>query len=92
MHVPEQKIVIVKTGEPIASMIEQRGSFATIIRGAIGDEWKHEYGEFDARSGDYPDPREASAFIITRRMPGKMKSMSTVAATMPKITTVASGR
>lgn len=65
MHAAQKKIVIVTTGEPIASMLERRGSFANIIRGAIGDEWKGEYGEFDARAGDYPDPREASAFIIT---------------------------
>jgi len=61
----QRKIIIVTTGEPIAAMIERRGSFARIIREAIGGEWKGEYGDFDARLGDFPDPRSAAAFIIT---------------------------
>jgi GMP synthase (glutamine-hydrolysing) len=65
VHAGQQKIVIVTTGEPIASMLERRGSFAAIIQQAIGDEWRGEYGDFDARLGVYPDPREAAAFIIT---------------------------
>ncbi len=65
MQTGQRKIVIVTTGDPIASMLERRGTFARIIREAIGGEWKGEYGDFDARLGDYPDPRSAAAFIIT---------------------------
>lgn len=60
-----RKIVIVTTGEPIPSMIEQRGPFSAMIRDAIGGAWRGGYDAFDARTDEFPDPAGAAAFIIT---------------------------
>jgi GMP synthase (glutamine-hydrolysing) len=65
--VPEAqgKIVIVTTGEPIPAMLAQRGTFAAMIRDAIGGAWAGAYGELDARAGAFPDPYGVAAFILT---------------------------
>jgi GMP synthase (glutamine-hydrolysing) len=59
------KILIVKTGEPLPAMLERRGHFSAMIRGAIGAAWGGDYGEVDAREGGFPDPGGAAAFVIT---------------------------
>lgn len=64
-----QKIVIVKTGEPAASVLERRGHFATMIEQTIGAAWDAGYDVFDARTPlseeEFPDPGSAAAFVIT---------------------------
>ncbi|MCC6552604.1 MAG: glutamine amidotransferase [Polyangiaceae bacterium] len=60
-----KKIVIVRTGEPVPSMLERRGHFSDMIRGAVGDAWSGGYDEIDARTGDLRDPGDAAAFVIT---------------------------
>ena len=58
-------IVVVKTGEPVPSVLARRGEFAQLIREAIGEAWNGEYASFDARSDSPLDPRGAAAFVIT---------------------------
>jgi GMP synthase (glutamine-hydrolysing) len=61
----KKKIVIVKTGEPVPSVLERRGHFSAMIQKTIGDVWCHGYTEFDARSDGFPHPGDAAAFVIT---------------------------
>src|SRR5262245_46724449 len=58
-------IVVVKTGEPVPSVLARRGEFARLIEEAIGDAWSGGYASFDARTDGPPDPRSAAAFVIT---------------------------
>jgi GMP synthase (glutamine-hydrolysing) len=60
-----QKITIVKTGEPVPSVLQRRGQFADIIEQAIGVAWDAGFSSFDARAEECPDPDSAAAFIIT---------------------------
>ncbi|MGK4002765.1 glutamine amidotransferase [Sorangium sp. So ce1036] len=63
----QRKIVIVKTGEPVASVLERRGHYATLIEQAIGSAWGGGYAHFDARTEEFPAPDGAgtAAFVIT---------------------------
>lgn len=61
----ERAIVVVKTGEPVASVASRRGSFKDLIVGAAGDAWAGPWTEVDARTGPFPEPRGAAAFVIT---------------------------
>lgn len=61
-------IVILTTGEPVPSIREKRGSFATLIAERIGSVWTGEYLSVDVRelpAEHLPNPRSAAAFIIT---------------------------
>jgi GMP synthase (glutamine-hydrolysing) len=60
-----KKMIIVKTGEPVPSVLERRGHFAAMIEETIGESWSGGYSCFDARSEDFPAPTEAAAFVIT---------------------------
>jgi len=63
---PEQKpIVIVKTGEPVPSVLERRGHFGRLIEETIGEAWSGPYTTYDVRQDTPPDPRGAAAFVIT---------------------------
>lgn len=59
------KLVIVQTGDPVASVVAARGDFARMIRGAIGDAWRGDYEVVDVRVRLPPAPRGAAAFVIT---------------------------
>jgi len=58
-------IVIVKTGEPVPSVLARRGEFARLIEEAIGETWRGGYSIFDARSEAFPRPDDAAALVIT---------------------------
>ncbi|UQA63300.1 glutamine amidotransferase [Polyangium aurulentum] len=60
-----KKIMIIKTGEPVPSVLARRGEFADLIAEAIGHEWLDGYASYDARTDLPPDPNEVAAFIIT---------------------------
>lgn len=60
-----KKILIVKTGEPVPSVLERRGHFADLIMETIGEAWSGTYASFDARTEAPPDPRDADALVIT---------------------------
>ena len=64
-----QKIVILKTGEPVPTVRERRGEFHDLIALAIGPAWQGAYGVVDART-DEPlpapgAPNGPAAFVIT---------------------------
>ncbi|AKT38314.1 glutamine amidotransferase [Chondromyces crocatus] len=65
MSIPPARLLIVTTGDPIPSVRERRGSFADMIRRAIGPVWTGEYAFADARDGTFPQPGEADAFLLT---------------------------
>ncbi|WP_437671393.1 glutamine amidotransferase [Sorangium sp. So ce131] len=63
-------IVIVKTGEPVPTVLERRGHFATLIEQTIGPAWSGGYTTVDARTEDLPAPgapgaADIAAFVIT---------------------------
>ena len=59
-------IVVLKTGDPVEPIGQQRGSFARMIREAAGDAWGGEWAEHDVRTADpFPDPSLVSAFVLT---------------------------
>jgi GMP synthase (glutamine-hydrolysing) len=57
--------MIMKTGEPVPSVLARRGEFADLIAEAIGHEWRDGYASYDARHELPPDPNAFAAFIIT---------------------------
>ena len=59
-------ILILQTGDPVASVSQQRGGFADFIRESAGDAWSGSWRVHDVRAS-YPLPAldDASAFIIT---------------------------
>jgi GMP synthase (glutamine-hydrolysing) len=60
-------IVIVKTGEPVPSILARRGHFADLIREAIGEEWGGDYRVIDVVA-DPPSPSAIdphAAYVIT---------------------------
>ena len=61
----EKKIIIVKTGEPVPSVLQARGEFAVLIEETLDGHWRGGFNSFDARTESPPDPREAAGFIIT---------------------------
>lgn len=64
-------IVVVITGEPVPSVLERRGDWARIVREALGDAWTGPVEAVDVRGLDgtlpaaLPDPRSASAFVVS---------------------------
>jgi len=60
-----ESILIVKTGEPVASVRERRGQFADLIREAIGPAWSGGYEVVDIVTEVPPDPGEVAAVVIT---------------------------
>src|SRR5690606_19781766 len=60
------KILILVTGDPTASVVRSRGGFPAIIREAIGGAWRGDYQVVDARSGELASTgSDAAAVIIT---------------------------
>jgi GMP synthase (glutamine-hydrolysing) len=59
-------IVVLKTGDPVEPVGQQRGSFARMIREAAGDAWRGEWAEHDVRTDEpFPDLAAVSAFVLT---------------------------
>jgi GMP synthase (glutamine-hydrolysing) len=58
-------IVILKTGEPVPSVLASRGEFADLIVESIGDAWQGPYEVVDVRTEPLPLPDAAAAFVIT---------------------------
>jgi GMP synthase (glutamine-hydrolysing) len=57
-------LAILVTGQPVPTLQEARGSYADIIRGAVGDAWPGPWLELDGR-GPLPDCSEFAGLIIT---------------------------
>lgn len=57
-------ILILQTGDPVASVAERRGPFANMIRETIGDVWQGPYEVVDARAGD-PETKRWKMVVIT---------------------------
>ena len=53
------------TGSPVPGVEARRGSFAALIRGALGDAWSGPVSVHDAQQGELPDPSEIGALVIT---------------------------
>jgi GMP synthase (glutamine-hydrolysing) len=65
MALTEKKIIVVKMGEPVPSVLKTRGEFQALIEDAIGDEWPAGFGSFDARTEPPPPLGQAAGFVIT---------------------------
>ena len=60
------KLVILRAGDAAAPVAARRGQFASWIQREIGDVWRGEWAEHDARTeAPLPGPREAAGFVIT---------------------------
>ncbi len=66
MRKPKKTLRIITTGEPVASVLAQWGSFSALIRGAAGEDWREMWEDVDAR---LVDPLlvggEVAAVIVT---------------------------
>jgi GMP synthase (glutamine-hydrolysing) len=58
-------LVVVRTGDPVPSVLASRGPFSAMIQGRLQGVWRGTYDEFDAREGTFPAPSAAAAFVIT---------------------------
>ncbi len=59
-------ILILRTGDPVASVARSRGQFADFIRESVGDAWPGGWDVHDVRTSDALPPIDAaSAFVIT---------------------------
>jgi GMP synthase (glutamine-hydrolysing) len=61
----EPKIIILKTGDPVPAVEERRGPFAKLIQDTISDLFPGSFESVDVRTEPPPNPRGASAIIIT---------------------------
>lgn len=60
------KIVVVRTGDPVREVEARRGAFARWIREGVGDAWRGEWEEIDARSvASFEAVRGAAAYVLT---------------------------
>jgi GMP synthase (glutamine-hydrolysing) len=58
-------ITVLRTGEPVPWVLERRGHFHDLIASSIGEAFTGDYRVIDVRHEPLPDPRGASAFVIT---------------------------
>ena len=64
-HKKRQKIVVVKTGEPVPKVAAKRGQFADLIAGSIGDVFQGEYAVVDVRTDAPPTLGDDALVVIT---------------------------
>lgn len=57
-------LAILIAGEPVPGALAARGTFADMIRAAVGDAWTGPWREIDARGG-FPAPDRLAGLIIT---------------------------
>ncbi|HEY4103300.1 MAG TPA: glutamine amidotransferase [Polyangiaceae bacterium] len=57
-------LAILIAGEPVPAALAARGSFAAMIRGAVGDAWQGEWAELDGRA-ELPDFERFAGLIVT---------------------------
>jgi GMP synthase (glutamine-hydrolysing) len=58
-------LTLLVTGDPVPNVERARGSFATLIREALGAGVSAEVSVLDARRGELPSPSETRALVIT---------------------------
>jgi GMP synthase (glutamine-hydrolysing) len=59
-------LAILVTGDPVPPAREARGTFADMIRAAVGDAWSGPWLEVDCRSGEpLPDPSAVAMLVPT---------------------------
>ncbi|MFT3771707.1 MAG: glutamine amidotransferase [Minicystis sp.] len=62
----KQKILVIKTGEPVPKVAETRGQFADLIIRSIGDAFRGEYAVIDPRTEALPTgPVDDAVVVIT---------------------------
>jgi len=64
-HGSRQKIVVIKTGEPVPSVAAARGQFSDLIVGSIGDAFQGEYIVVDVRAEAPPEVGQDALVVIT---------------------------
>src|SRR5262245_22283256 len=64
-HKKKQKIVVVKTGEPVPKVATKRGQIADLIAGSIGDAFQGEYAVVDVRTEAPPALGPNALVVIT---------------------------
>lgn len=61
-----RRITVLRTGDPVPSVVARRGQFADLIAQAVGDAWPHDWATVDVRTdAPLPDLDGSSAFVIT---------------------------
>src|SRR6478609_4458543 len=60
-----QKILVLKTGEPVPKVAATRGQFADLIAGSIGDAFQGEYAVVDVRAEAPPALGDDALVVIT---------------------------
>jgi GMP synthase (glutamine-hydrolysing) len=58
-------LTLLVTGDPVPNVERSRGSFAVLIREALGEAWSGEVRELDARRGELPSRNETAALVIS---------------------------
>lgn len=65
MMTKPQRLVVLRTGDPVPKVAETRGQFADLIAATVADIWNGDWSAVDVRTEPPPDPDSAAAFIIT---------------------------
>jgi GMP synthase (glutamine-hydrolysing) len=65
VFVVADKILIAVTGDPVAPVVERRGDFVAILKGAIGDAWSGAWEAVDVRRERPPEVASGTAVIVT---------------------------
>jgi GMP synthase (glutamine-hydrolysing) len=59
-------ITVLRTGDPVPSVVETRGQFADLIAETVGDLWPGDWASVDVRTdAPLPDIDGSAAFVIT---------------------------
>ena len=61
---PVKTLYVLKTGEPLPSVLAEKGDFVAWIEGVIGPLWSGSYATVDVRTGEAP-PFDGGAYVIT---------------------------
>ena len=61
-----RRITVLRTGDPVPSVVAKRGQFADLIAQTVGEAWPHEWASVDVRTdARLPDLDASEAFVIT---------------------------
>ncbi|MGH7281998.1 MAG: glutamine amidotransferase [Polyangiaceae bacterium] len=61
-----RRIMVLRAGDPVSSVVAKRGQFSDLIAQTVGDAWPHEWASVDVRgAAPMPDLDASSAFVIT---------------------------
>lgn len=66
MNTPERPLCILVTGDPVPVTLEQRGTFAELLRAVVGSAWSSSWLVVDCRTErQLPDPTSLAGLVVT---------------------------